>query len=192
MIKIKKLRILLRLRSEASKSQKLRGITLIEILIAISLLTLVIFAGSAIYLSGWNMFRDAQARAQAARNATIPMMHVQKELINYIELVPEPPAFVAPGATIPFNFRYTVYPDPPNFPNPTFIEHIYSYDPDTDQLAFDSIIIGRNITAFSITENTDHDDLLLNIQLSATDNNGGNTYTLENVVEPRHRPKDIP
>lgn len=56
------------------------GVTLLEILIAISILTLVLFAGSGIYISGMNLSLNAQRMAQAYRNAQVAMMHIEKNV----------------------------------------------------------------------------------------------------------------
>lgn len=55
-----------------------KGVTLLELLIAMSLLTLVMSAGSSIYLSSTNIYTSAGEWAQAQRNAQIPMMHIKK------------------------------------------------------------------------------------------------------------------
>ncbi len=169
------------------KSKKLQAVTLIELLIAMSLVTLIIFAGSAIYLSGWNMFRDAQSRAQAARNAIIPMMHVKKQLLKYLDISPQGKGEIPANL---FMFPFLTYTNPPNFSNPTREEHLYVYDSDTGLLTFDYNLLASHLTAFNITWSDTHGTILLNVSLTATDNSGQYSHQLQSTIEPRHRPKD--
>lgn len=55
-----------------------KGVTLLELLIAMSLLILVLFAGSGVYLSNASIYEDARQFSQAQRNAQIPIMHIKK------------------------------------------------------------------------------------------------------------------
>lgn len=59
---------------------KKRGVSLIELIIAIAILTMVVFAAGGILLTGWKMFRGSKYDAQAQRNAMLPLIHIQKTI----------------------------------------------------------------------------------------------------------------
>lgn len=160
-------------------NKKTNGITLIELLIAISLLTLIIFAGSGIYLSGWNMFRQAQSMAQAQRNAMIPMAHMVKNIkdgASALYLSAEAP-----------KFTFFIYGNPPNFGTrpPDQIAYLHSgtniiYEISIATGHWQFYTIGNHIQDFVLS--SDHNNNILNVTITATDNNGNNPYTLTSRI----------
>lgn len=152
--------------------------SLIELFIATSLLALIILAGSGIYLSGWLMSRDAQFMMQAQRNAMGPMAHMEKKMREG--------ANSFSGGTKP---GVDVYGSPPDFSQPPTIERVYIYDQNQQTITYtpssyavpqQTFIIGRNIQSFNCT--TAHSDTILNVTITATDNNGQNPYTLTSSI----------
>lgn len=167
------------------------GITLMELIVAISLLSLVMFAGTGIYLSGWNLSRDAQAIAQAQRNATLPMIHITKNLKEAIRFGND--AWVI--SYFPFQstsvLEYSSYNTP--FDGSTTDKGYYLYNNSLYYSPNDSYgsdtPIGNNITQFqyTLTHGTGN-QLIAQITITATDNNNGNPYTLTTSIEAREGP----
>lgn len=167
-----------------------KGITLLELLIAISLGTLIVLASGAIYLWGWQMFRDAQYIAQAQRKAMVPMMHIVKELQQMAGIFQ--PAFAielpqeAPPESIFTLIHFLTYTTPPNFSDGPTEHHIYAWDTDLHQILYDGNIIGNHIANCDFTENQVHGRIIYTIEITATDNNDNNPYTLISNVEARY------
>lgn len=171
--------------------KKNTGITLIEIIVAISLLTLILLAGGGIYISGWNMFRDAQHTAQSQRNAVLPMTHMAKNLQDAI-------SFTVPAPT-PNILQFVVYSANPPSPTITrryiFQNNQIVYDPDTTDNNGNEQIIGTHIPSnqnppptatspFAIT----HGGIVVTITITAEDNRdqGLNLHTISSTVEARY------
>lgn len=152
---------------------KHKGITLLELIIAISLLVLVIFAGSGIYLSGWRLFRDAQFIAQAQRNAMLPMMHMVKRLKR---------ARVFSTGNLSLNFIANIY----EFPSADMGR--YEFDPINHQIIYQygelPQVVWNHIAGFSYS--ISHGGIVATISITATDNNGNNPYTITSTVEARY------
>lgn len=106
-----------------------RGVTLLELIIAISLLTLIIFAGSSIYLSGMNLSLGAQYATQAHRNAQLAMMHMQINVSNAASNF----KITDDGRTVQF-MAYSS--NPPDFSKDPSRLMQYSYDADLKQIIF--------------------------------------------------------
>lgn len=167
----------------------IKGITLLELLIAISLGTLIVLASSGIYLSSWQMFREAQYIAQAQRNAMVPMMHIVKELQQMAGIFQPGPAIIIgppPPEPIITLIHFLTYTTPPNFSDGPTEHHIYAWDTDLHQILYDGNIIGRHITNCDFTENQVHGRIIYTIEITATDNNDNNQYTLISNVEARY------
>lgn len=70
-----------------------KGVTILELLIALSLLILILSLGGGIYLSGDSLARAMVNFSQAHRNAQLALMHIEKNVRNAasefeIELLP--------------------------------------------------------------------------------------------------------
>lgn len=161
-----------------------KAITLIELLIAISLLVLIIMAGTGIYLSGWNMFRDAQYISQAHRNALIPMMHITKQLQQGTSII-------SGTNTSPLIFNIDFSNTPANLADDHRIA--YTFVSASNQITCNRtppsgsatpIFTANYITNCSFTYNSTIPVVRINI--NATDNNGGNTYSLSTSTELRY------
>jgi len=166
--------------------RKNNAVTLLELIIAISLLTLIVFAAGGIYLSGWRMSRDARFQAQAERNAMIPMMHMVKHLS---EKAGNPKMVVGPGYIPPPPFTtiyFNVYNDPPDFDNPPSGFDSYQWDGDRHQIFFNTSVIGSHI--FYARFEPSHFGAIYNITITARDNNDSedSEYTLNSSVEARY------
>lgn len=168
-----------------------KSVTLLELLIAMSLLTLIVFAAGGIYLSGWGMFRDAQLMAQAQRNAMVPMAHMQKHLQQAASDFVNWPGFF--GANILFCPVYTQVPEQFNSHPSNTAAYIYDLD-GSDRIRYidtaeNEHIIATHITACNFT--VDHilqedsgasSGTVVNITITATDNTGQHSYTLNSSV----------
>lgn len=165
--------------------KKTRGITLIEIIVAISLLTLILLAGGGIYISGWNMFRDAQHTAQSQRNAVLPMTHMAKNLQDAI-------TFTVPAPT-PNTLQFVEYDGTARAYR--FENNQIEYDPDTTNDNGNEQIIGTHIPSdqnpppaatspFAIT----HGGIVVTITITAEDNRdqGLNLHTISSTVVARY------
>lgn len=151
------------------------GLTLLEVLIAISLLVLVIFAGSGIYLSGMNLSADAQYSAQAHRNAQVVMMHIEKTVRQSASEFDIRDG----GNRVIFN-TYRSGQSDYVFSNET---DLITYTPDISHPGDHTVVFNHisNCT-FNIIP---HDGVVLNVMVEAFDNNNraGNTCRLETSVE---------
>lgn len=171
---------------------KNKAVTLIELLIAISLLTLILLAGTGIYLSGWNLFRNGQLIAQAQRNAVMPMMDITKNLQRGTSLIGGTGAAIQTlSFTIDDNntpsdltdddtilYTYTT-PTPPATTGPITRHTTPPSGPPT------TITIANNISACAFTYSDTNPIVTINI--TATDNNSGNPYILNSTAELRYR-----
>lgn len=155
------------------------SITLLELLIAITILTLLVLVGGGIYVSGWNMFREAQFLAQAHRNAVIPMAHMIKHLQGARN-------FSNTGTTILRFVEYT------NIANQATTTRRYLYNGTSNQIIYDldtvnnsgnEQTIGTRIT--SGTQFTVNANLTATITINATDSRNQNPYTIRSRVEAR-------
>lgn len=172
-----------------------KGITLIELLIAIFISTFILLATGGIWLSGWNMFRQSQFTAQSYRNAMVPMAHIVKNLQQ----------------ATPWNGNLSNYWNGRAFNSYTNIEfriadsNTSSNFADDDALRY--IIIGTNLwcnrTNFpgpvlsnsvvgirisNATFRYGGTNPVVRITMNSTDNNGSNPYTLNTSVESRYMP----
>lgn len=153
------------------------GITLLELIVASSLLTLIVLAGGGIYISGWNMFRDAQFTSQAHRNALLPMAHMVKHLQEAAS------EFNASGTSLDF----MQYGTPPTITSRYFFDagpNRIIYYPD---ITAPGLIIGTNIQSCTFTErHSDTDGIIVVIDITATDSRGQNSYQLLSKVTARY------
>ena len=158
-----------------------KGITLIELFIGISLSILIIFAAGAIWISGWNMFRNAQFIAQTQRNAMVPMAHMAKNLQRATVFTPV-------GAT---ELRFTVNPlgtSPTDIRRYIFQSNQILYDTDTvaggEQIIGIHIPTAQNANPFTIS----HGGIVVNIRITADDNldQNLNLYTTTSAVEAKY------
>lgn len=162
-----------------------KGITLVELIIAISLLSLVTLTASGIYLSGWNMFRDAQYRCQSQRNAMIPIMRMVNDL-QQAQRVEQ-----AGG-----NLQVTFYPIPGDWL--TTASRQYQFDNIARQIKCiyqntSEEVIGSHIAdmQFGISHNTGTSGIVTNIHINADDSRGlGDYYTIETAVECGYGPAE--
>lgn len=169
-----------------------RSVTLIELIIAMSLLTLVILAGSGIYLSGWNIFRDAQAITQAQRNAMVPMAHIVKTMMQGAGFVQS--MAVEPPEHPEYSITFETYNTPQElFTGPT-LPNYFSFDPDTHQIIYSNtnmaspLIIGVHIHNCAFEPDFNHSETIVNITITARDNNNnpGSEYTTQSRVLQRY------
>lgn len=163
-----------------------KSITLIELLIAISLLTLILLAGSGIYLSGWQMFNNAQLIAQAQRNAMIPMAHMVKHLQMATSF-----SRIEATSTTPLQLQFSI-----NTSGTTSTERYIFNRNNSNQIEYDvntstggEQTIGRQIvfgttnpTTFIVSPNR----ITVNITIIANDNRRTNPYTLSSTIEARY------
>jgi len=155
-----------------------KGVTIIELIIAISLLSLVALTASGIYLSGWNMFRDTQYRSQSQRNAVVPLMHMVRTLKRAVRVVQS-------GA----NLQFTVYTGAESGNWAPAIEQ-YQFDNSARQIKYidkngDEKIIGSHIAdmQFSISHDSNTSGIITDIYINADDSRDqGDFYTVETAV----------
>lgn len=153
-----------------------RGVTLLEILLAISLLTLIIIAGGGICLSGMNLSVDAQYSAQAHRNAQIAMMHIEKNArksASEFEIMDS-------GRTVTFNAYRSL------------MRSRYAFSDDLDSITYIPDILNptMNTIVFNHISSCDFnitpgDGVILDVAIEAFDNNNRarNICRLETSVE---------
>lgn len=156
------------------------GVTLLEILIAMSLLMLILFAGGGIYISGMNLSLDAQYSTQAYRNAQLVMMHIEKNVRDAASSF----TIGDNGRALEFN-SYNI--DQPDFSQAPLVTREYTFNTNSKQITFTSG--GDNITFNNINncrfEKFRNDGVVLKVTIEATDNRGSNTYTLSQCIEAR-------
>lgn len=164
-----------------------KGVTLLELLVAISLLTLIIFAGGGIYLSGWNMFRDAQYQAQAQQNAMVPMAHIVKKAKEGTMFSGTPSG--TPGI-YPY-FTLTIDDDgtPSDFTDDDTINYALTGTQITCAQTPPSgtattTTVGTHISSCSFTYGGTNP--VADITITATDNQGNNPITLNSSIELRY------
>ena len=160
------------------------GITIIELIIAISLLSLAALTAGGIYLSGWNMFREAQYRSQSQRNAMVPLMHMIRNLKRAVRVEQS-------GS----NLQYTVYPVTGNWT--TAVEQ-YQFDNSARLIKYinndgDEQIIGSHIVdaQFSISHDSSTGGIITSIYINADDSRDqGDFYTIETAVSSAYGPAE--
>lgn len=151
------------------------GLTLIEILIGMLVMTSIILAGSSIYLSGMNLSVDAQYSAQAHRNAQIVMMHIEK---NAREA-----GSVFTVSTSPMSVTFNAYR--------SSIQSRYSFSGNTITYIPNTVIpavntVFNHIQSCSFAPHIDTGGVVLDVTITALDNNdtsSGNTCRLETSIE---------
>lgn len=157
------------------------GVTLLELLIAISLLTLVIFSASSIYLSSSNIYASASGWAKAQSNAQIPMMHIKKyskDCASNFKIMDN--GIVSDNGNA---VEFRVYGNVAD-PQPTITRR---YEFTNGEIRYrwavgvGEVVIGKNIRncVFRIA---DADGYLLGVEITAEDNNGDNPYTLTSNI----------
>lgn len=155
------------------------GVTLIELLISMSLLTLIVFSGSSIYLSGMNMSVDAQYSAQANMNAQLVMMHFEK----YVRVAAT--EFDIPNDnTLIFKTYNINFPD---FSNDPLVKVKYLFE--DDSITFTSEEKG-NVETFVFKNIHDckfetfaNDGVVLKVTLETMDNNDTNISKLTSYIK---------
>lgn len=172
-----------------------KGITLIELLIAIFISTFILLATGGIWLTGWNMFRQSQFTAQSYRNAMIPMAHIVKNLQQATPWNGNLSNYWngrAPGDYTDIEFRIDDGNTPSDFANDDALRYIViGTDLWCNRTNFpgpaptNSVIGIRILNANFIYGGTNP---VVGIRMNSTDNNGGNPYTLNTSVESRYMP----
>lgn len=160
--------------------KKYKGVTLIELIIAISLLSLIILSGSGIYLTGWNMLRDAQVITQAQNNAIVPMTHMVKNLRQAAKITGI--GAETPYSEIEFIVITDITTDPPTTVTrrykftageiryfPIYVEDLSPYN-----------VIGKHIMGCNFSGNLDES---VTIKIDAYDNNDDVNYMLKTDIE---------
>lgn len=162
----------------------LTGFTLLELVIATLLLTLVLSAATGIYLSGWKLFRESQFTAEAQRNATAPMLHIVKRLQTAtsftLQSSTELRFTVNPWGTTPGDIRRYIFQNDNN-------QILY----DTDTINGNEIVIGTHISTvtFSVATNgVATNGIVATISITSEDNRGQdfNLYTTTTNVTARY------
>lgn len=156
------------------------GVTLLEILMAMSLLMLILFAGGGIYISGMNLSLNAQYSTQAYRNAQLVMMHIEKNVRDAASSF----TIGGNGGTLEFK-TYNI--DQPDFSHAPLVTRRYTFNTNSEQITFTS---GGNSIAFNNIhdcrfEKFQNDGVVLRVTVEATDNRGSNTYKLSQCIEAR-------
>lgn len=162
-----------------------KGVTLLELLIAISLLLLVIMGGSSIYLSGMNLSMGTQGYAQAQRNADIVLLHIDK----YARHAASEFYIDKSG----YKVRFLVY-DSNNLDSAPETISQYEfltdqgqviYTPDTSSPNTFTVISDHIVNCSFSVVHKETDGIVLYIEVTATDNKGdlNNSYTLRRTVE---------
>lgn len=156
------------------------GVTLLELILAISMLTLILFAGSSIYLSGMNLSADARYSTQAHRNAQIVIMHIEKYVRDAAS------EFIISPDQKTLNFK-TYNIDSPDFSHAPSIIIQYAFNPVNKQMIFtsgdDEVIFEHiNDCLFNIGQN---DGVVLEVTIWVDDNinSGKNIYRLNTHME---------
>jgi type II secretory pathway pseudopilin PulG len=159
------------------------GVTLLELLVAMSLMVLVIFAGSGVYLSGMNLSVDAQSSAQSHRNAQIVLMHIEKYVANCATGF----SLLDSNKTLEFG----VYnPSAPNFASSPIIKSQYKFDDSTKTVTFtpDMSTPSVNTMIFShvndcvFTATGDSSVLKVSVKAENNKNDGKDIYELQSNV----------
>lgn len=160
------------------------GVTLLELLVAMSLLVLVIFAGSGIYLSGISLSVDAQSSAQAHRNAQIVLMHIEKYVVNCATEF----SIKDGNKTLEFGI-YNL--SSPNFASPPIIKSQYKFDATSKTVTFTPDIFTPNVNTMIFSHVNDcvftgiaGDTLVLNVSIKADNNknDGKDIYELRSNI----------
>lgn len=161
-----------------------KGVTLLELLLAISMLPMILFAVGGFYLSSLSIYESTKDYAEAHMDAQVVLMHIEKhirEAGSQFEIVDGPDSG---DQTISFR----IYDGSLDIPTVTS-QYIFDsnegqviYIPDTS--GSDRIIVGDHITDCSFsTESTD--GIVLHIDVTATDSNDNpdTSCTLSTYVE---------
>lgn len=135
------------------------------------------------------MFRNAQFIAQAQRNALVPMMHIVKNLKKRAakqEVVWGPPIIPSPETYLIFR----TYSTPPDFSEPTeihsYIWNFWNENQEMYAIYYSNAVIGKHIINCKFTTHPIHESALYEIEITATDYNGNNPYTLKTRIAPRY------
>ena len=154
------------------------GVTLLELLIGISMMTMVIFAGSSMYLSGMSLSVDAQESAQAHRNAQILLMHIEKyvqDAATNFKVLDAGNNVVTLGTKVVFKTYNAASPD---FSNPPSISKQYTFNTTAKTVTYSSgseTIIFRHISGCTFEAN----ELGLKINITALNNKDNNASSYE-------------
>lgn len=153
------------------------GVTLIELLIAMSLTVVIMSAGGGFYLSFANMTNDAITSTQAQRNAHIALMHIENNIRNAAS------EFIINGNIL----KYRRYAGADIYSGPTIICE-YEYNANLGQIVFrnppNQIIVSNHIYGCSFSKYQD-DGIVLQVEITARDNNDNpnSEYTLSTNIE---------
>jgi prepilin-type N-terminal cleavage/methylation domain-containing protein len=144
-----------------------RGVTLIELLIAISLLVVIMTLGTGIYLSGTNLSADMVNTSQAHRTAQIAFMHVQKH-------VRESACINALTST---ELHFNSFSGVSDIYSSPSIESKYEYDSTSSEMRFypdrsdtsNYELVAAHISGCTFTE--DPSGICVSVEITALDNN---------------------
>lgn len=166
--------------------KKSTGFTILELLIALSLLILILSFGGGIYLSGDSLARAMVNFSQAHRNAQLALMHIEKNVRNAgsefeIELL-----------TNGVRLRYLRYGGLTDiYTTPTIISE-YLFDSTLGQIIYtpdistpdNSTLVSGHITNCSF-DVVPTDGVVLEVEVTALDNNDNpeNSVTLSTQVQ---------
>ena len=153
--------------------------TLLELLMAMSLLVLVVMAGTCLFLNSTKMFQQASDSAKAQRNAQIVLMHMER----YIKSSATALKISNNNKTLAFK---TYAADLSDFSSSVFEDNKYEFvaNKDTGGIVFTSgeaTIVFNNIKDCSF-ELPEDDWPLLNINIAAMSDRGTSTYCLSSQV----------
>ena len=153
--------------------------TLLELLMAMSLLVLVVMAGTCLFLNSTKMFQQASDSAKAQRNAQIVLMHMER----YIKSSATVLKISNNSKTLAFK-SYAV--DSPDFSSNPIEEKKYEFvaNKDTGEIVFtsgeDTRVFGNiKDCSFEIPED---DWPLLKINIAAMNDRGTSAYCLSTQV----------
>lgn len=149
-----------------------RGLTLLELLVAINISTLVFFAGGGVYLSSINMSSGVIENAKTVNSLQIAIAHIKKNVSDCASDF----QITMDGKKVEF----LVYGEG-NYPT---IKRVYELRDDKLFYSGDAII-ADNISGCSFGESGDRHNLIVN--LSSTDKYG-NICSIEKTIVPTSKP----
>ena len=147
------------------------AMTLMELLIAITILAVIILSMGGIFLSGLRLSQDTQAMAQAQRNALLAMAHIKKQISQSAAS-----DFFVTGQTLTFGVISPHQYDPSDpATNPNIV---YTFSPDPQNtLSYTvgtgtPILIATHIAGCIFTVSPgNHNECMVTANITGTDNN---------------------
>ena len=150
------------------------GLTLMELLIAITILSVVCFVGSSVFLSGSKMHTDALELMQAQTNAQLALMHIRKNVTNTktefkISNNSKTVEYMLMGATAVSQYFYDEG------------KKIIKYLADRNDPS-KYFIVANNIASCTFDIQSG-EGIVLHVDITSTDNSGKNNYNLESRIQ---------